>query len=117
MSSPSWKEAGLSPSGEALVGKWKLELLFRLSLSPARWNELTRCFPAIAPNVLTRQLRQLEQAGLVQRAVSSPKPPRAVEYDLTERGRQYVPFLQALRDWEMEYTSDMGGIACEQYGA
>lgn len=66
--------------GRLLGGKWKLEILYRLSAGTVRWSALTRSFPEAAPNVLTRQLRQLESEGLISRFVTAPQPPRTVEY-------------------------------------
>ena len=93
-------------AGKPLSGKWKLVLLHRLSESPARWHELTKCFPEAAPNVLTRQLTQLEQDGLVCRQIYSSKPPKVVEYRLTKQGLRYVPFLQAMMDWAQAFHRD-----------
>lgn len=91
--------------GRPLSGKWKMEILYLLSGGPARWSELTRSFPTAAPNVLTRQLRQMEQEGLILRSVSSPKPPQVVEYALTAQGTQLIPTLQALHRWDLQYRS------------
>ena len=96
-------------AGKPLSGKWKLGLLHRLLEAPARWHELTRCFPEAAPNVLTRQLTQLEQDGLVCRQIISGKPPKVVEYRLTELGLRYVPFLQAMTDWTQAFHRDTAG--------
>lgn len=92
--------------GKPLAGKWKLEILYRLANGPARWSELTRSFPTAAPNVLTRQLRQLEQEGLILRWVSSPKPPQVVEYALTDQGAQWIPVLRALERWEQQFRTE-----------
>lgn len=90
-------------AAEPLTGKWKLELLSCLASSPARWNELVKSFPEAAPNVLTRQLRELERDGLVRRMDHSSKPPKVVEYRLTEAGEQYIPFLTAVEAWHLRW--------------
>ena len=92
--------------GKPLSGKWKLELLARLSCAPARWNTLVKFFPDVAPNVLTRQLAQLERDGLIHRVVHSAKPPKVVEYRLTNMGAQYLPFLAAMDNWARTYRQD-----------
>ena len=93
-------------AAEPLTGKWKLDLLARLSSSPARWNELVKSFPEAAPNVLTRQLKELERDGLVRRMDHSSKPPKVVEYRLTEAGEQYIPFLTAVEVWHLRWQQE-----------
>lgn len=92
--------------GKSLSGKWKMEILYRLSGGTARWSELTRSFPAAAPNVLTRQLRQLEREGLIRRSVSAAKPPQVVEYALTAQGEALIPTLQALHAWSLQFRTE-----------
>jgi DNA-binding HxlR family transcriptional regulator len=92
-----------------LSGKWKLALLYQLSGGPLRWNELIHSFPDTAPNVLTRQLRQLEDAGLLQRIVLSQKAPQVIAYSLTEDGRKLVPFLEALCQWDTQFRQAQTG--------
>lgn len=82
-----------------LSGKWKLELLYRLSEGCVRWGTLIHSIPEAAPNVLTRQLRALEQEGLVCRIVTSAHPPQVVEYTLSEAGQMLLPTIQALAVW------------------
>lgn len=82
-----------------LIGsKWKSVILFRLSESTKRFNELGRLLPRITPRMLTQQLRELERDGLVNRKVYAEVPPR-VEYSLTETGRTLRPVLDALMKW------------------
>lgn len=68
-------------------GKWKLVILHQLAtLGVKRFNELRRIFPDITQRTLTRQLRELEEDGLVNRKVYSEIPPK-VEYSLSETGK------------------------------
>jgi DNA-binding HxlR family transcriptional regulator len=92
-----------------LSGKWKLALLYQLSDGPLRWNQLIHSFPDTAPNVLTRQLRQLEEAGLIARCVIDHKPPQVIAYGLTESGQKLVPFLESLGRWEMQFRQEQTG--------
>lgn len=91
--------------GKSLSGKWKMEILYRLVSGPARWSDLTHSFPTAAPNVLTRQLRQLEQEGFIVRFVLSPKPPKVVEYTLSATGHRLIPILESLQAWDQEFHS------------
>ncbi|MEN8180728.1 MAG: helix-turn-helix domain-containing protein [Pseudomonadota bacterium] len=79
-------------------GKWKSVVLFRIMEQTRRFNELRRLVPNITQRMLTNQLRELEQDGLVHREVYPQVPPK-VEYSLTELGQTLEPVLHALRDW------------------
>ena len=82
-----------------LGGKWKLLLLNRIYLdSPARFGALRRRIPAISQSMLTAQLREMEQDGLVARQIYAEMPPR-VEYTLTELGHSLKPVIQSLCAW------------------
>lgn len=88
---------------EVLGGKWKLELIWRLSGGSVRWSTLIHSMPDAAPNVLTRQLRSLEENGLVLRFITSVHPPQIVEYILTEKGNRLVPTVRAIERWARLY--------------
>ena len=61
----------------------------------------------MSQKVLTAQLRQMEDSGLLTRTVYPEVPPR-VEYTLTELGASLRPVLEALRDWGEEYQAKSG---------
>ena len=86
-----------------LVGqKWKLPLLWYLHEQPTtRFNELKRRVPGISNLMLTKSLRELEEAGLVLRDQKDTVPPH-VEYSLTERGEALLPALNELYAWGEE---------------
>ena len=80
-------------------GKWKGAILFHLMRTDTlRFNELRRRLTKITQRMLTLQLRELEEAGLVLRVVYPEVPPR-VEYSLTRRGRSLEPVIRALESW------------------
>ena len=86
-----------------LVGqKWKLPLLWYLHEQPTtRFNELKRRVPGISNLMLTKSLRELEEAGLVFRDQKETVPPH-VEYSLTDRGEALLPALNELYAWGEE---------------
>ena len=88
---------------DLIGGKWKGVILFRLSEKMYRFNELSRIVCNITPRSLTKQLRELESDGLVERTVYAEVPPR-VEYRLSDKGRTLVPVLDALKDWGAEHV-------------
>jgi DNA-binding HxlR family transcriptional regulator len=88
---------------DVIGGKWKGVLLFELLQGPKRFGELRRLMPAITQRMLTRQLRELENDGVIHREVFREVPPK-VEYSLTEFGRSLEPILLLMRDWGNQYA-------------
>ncbi len=82
-------------------GKYKALILWHLSAGTLRFSQLQKLVTA-TPRMLTLQLRELEQDGLVSRTVYPEVPPR-VEYAMTDLGRSLMPILTAIRDWGAEY--------------
>ncbi|WP_438444973.1 winged helix-turn-helix transcriptional regulator [Gorillibacterium sp. sgz5001074] len=83
---------------DVIGGKWKCVLLYHLIEGPKRFNELRRICPAITQRMLTLQLRELEEDGIVHREVYQQVPPK-VEYSLTPLGETLVPIILQLREW------------------
>ena len=84
--------------------KWKVLILRDLLPGTRRFGELKRSLSGVSQKVLTSQLRQMEESGLLTRTVYPEVPPR-VEYTLTELGYSLRPVLEALRDWGEEYKA------------
>lgn len=84
---------------EVIGGKWKLLILFQLQTNGARrYGELRSALAGITHKMLTQQLRELEEFGIIHREVYQVVPPK-VEYWLTERGERLIPVLQAMAEW------------------
>ncbi|MBR0556289.1 helix-turn-helix transcriptional regulator [Ciceribacter sp. L1K23] len=82
-----------------LDGKWKGVILFHLFKSGTlRFSELQRSLPSITQRMLTKQLRELEDNGLVERKVYPVVPPK-VEYSLTRIGRSLEDVIMVLAKW------------------
>lgn len=79
-------------------GKWKSVILFHLLDRTLRFGELSRILASVTPRMLTNQLRELEEDGLVVRTVYPQVPPK-VEYSLSPLGRSMEPVLMALKTW------------------
>ncbi len=79
-------------------GKWKCVVLFHLLERTMRFNELRRQIPGVTQRMLTNQLRELEQDGLIIRTVYAQVPPK-VEYSMSPLGRTLEPILHALKVW------------------
>lgn len=83
---------------KVLSGKWKLRILWALSIETRRYNELMKLFPGITQTMLTRQLRDLEKYGFVSRHVYPEVPPK-VEYSLTPMGHGFIPIINQINKW------------------
>ena len=71
-----------------------------------RFGELKKSIGSVSQKVLTAQLRDMEENGLVNRTVYAEVPPR-VEYSLTEIGHSLKPIIDAMMDWGMDYKAKM----------
>lgn len=79
-------------------GRWKPAILWALLRGRMRYNELKKTIQQISERMLSAQLRELEEHGLIERFVFPEVPPR-VEYELTPLGRSMEDLLQQLSDW------------------
>ncbi len=87
-------------------GKWKVAILYYLVGKTYRFGELKRKIPNITQKMLTQQLRELEDHGLVHREVYAEVPPR-VEYSLTEFGKTLSP--------DIKHNLPMGELASKNH--
>lgn len=88
-----------------LVGKWKPTiLLFLMSEGTLRYGELKKALGNITPKMLTNQLRELEEEGLIHREVYTQVPPK-VEYSITVHGMTLKPILDAMHEWGIEHNT------------
>ncbi len=85
-------------------GKYKLRILWLLHSRSYRYGELRRLLhhgdpgASVTPRTLSRELKELQQRGLIHREQWEVVPPR-VEYSMTERGRSMIPIVAAIIDW------------------
>ena len=92
-----------------LIGdKWKVLILRDLMPGTKRFGELKKSVGNVSQKVLTAQLRDMEENGLVSRQVYAEVPPR-VEYTLTETGRSLKPILDSMVAWGTDYKNTTAG--------
>ena len=88
---------------KVLGGKWKPILINAIyHTAPARFGELKRSVIGITQSMLTQQLRELEDDGIISRKIYAQIPPK-VEYTLTEFGLTLSPVIQTMANWGLEY--------------
>jgi DNA-binding HxlR family transcriptional regulator len=89
---------GLARALDRLGERWTLLIVRNLLLGPKRYSDLLAELPGITTNLLAERLREMEQAGLVQKR-SLPPPVRAQVYELGDNGRALEPALMELARW------------------
>ncbi|HNC47062.1 MAG TPA: helix-turn-helix domain-containing protein [Acidobacteriota bacterium] len=79
-------------------GKWKPLVIHLLRKRCNRFSMLQRAIPDISKQMLTQQLRELEEDGLIERKIFAEIPPR-VEYYISDHGKTLFPVLDAMSEW------------------
>jgi DNA-binding HxlR family transcriptional regulator len=85
-------------TAEILCTRWTIVLLREFMAGSTRFNELRRGLPRMSPALLSRRLKELEEAGILSRAVSA-EDRSVMEYRLTEAGRELMPIVEAFGFW------------------
>jgi DNA-binding HxlR family transcriptional regulator len=86
---------------DRLGDRWTVLVLHELAMGTLRFSELRKRIADISPRMLAQTLRQLEQDGLVARAVFPTIPPR-VDYTLTPLGHSFFERVEMLAQWAAE---------------
>ena len=89
-----------------IEGKWKAILLYNMRKDAKRFGELKRLSPGISQAMLSRELRELEGSGLVERRVLGRDRLSGVEYSLTQKGESLKPILYAMIRWGIANQKD-----------
>ncbi|MBV6425999.1 MAG: putative HTH-type transcriptional regulator YybR [Haliscomenobacter sp.] len=82
-------------------GKWKPVLIYLLRKECNRFSMLQRAIPDISKQMLTQQLRELEEDRVLERKIFAEIPPR-VEYYITEYGQSLFPVIDAMSHWGLK---------------
>lgn len=86
-----------------LGGKWKARIIWALvRTEPLRFSEVRRACPPVSDRILTKELRELEEWGLISRREYSVIPPKT-EYRLTELGNTLRPVMASMAAWGLEH--------------
>lgn len=93
----------------AIGGKWKLIIVYWLAESPKHFAALRKAMPSISQKVLTQQLRELVNDGIVNREPKGAVP-APVEYSLSEYGRSVLPLVEGVRLWGRGHLARPGKV-------
>ena len=93
------KQAPFLKTFSMINGKWKLRILYELACEKIlRYSELKRNLTPITHKMLSTQLKELEEDGIIIRKEYPQVPPK-VEYSLSEKGISFIPIIIAMCDW------------------
>lgn len=93
-----------------IIGRrWKPIILWHLTEQTCRFGELKKRIPDASQKMLTQQLRELEDDGLVHRKVFAQVPPK-VEYSITEYGKTGMELLGPLYEWGKQHQETFPGF-------
>jgi DNA-binding HxlR family transcriptional regulator len=94
----------VSKAMELLDERWTMLVVRELLLGSRHFNELRRGVPRMSPALLSKRLRTLVRAGVVERRDDGPR----VTYALTEAGRELEPIVEALGRWGVRWVPELG---------
>ena len=93
-------------ASSSFIGRWTPRILFSLKDRPYRHGQLRRQLGTVSQRMLTRSLRNLESAGLIDRRVTQSKT-ITVEYSLTTMGSTIIAPLKGMCEWAKRYRKDV----------
>jgi len=88
----------VSATLSVIGGKWKPIIIFLIENGVSRFGKLHRNIDGISKQMLTKQLRELEADGIINRKIFAEVPPR-VEYSVTPEGTTLYPVIRAMQEW------------------
>ncbi|MGJ9385492.1 winged helix-turn-helix transcriptional regulator [Salipaludibacillus sp. CF4.18] len=93
---------GIAYTQNILSGRWKYLILWFLKPTERRYNQIKTFLGDISQGSLTKQLRELESDGLINRKVFPEVPPR-VEYSLTSKGEEFMPIIDLMEEFGKKF--------------
>lgn len=98
------KDCPIENTLKLINGKWKSVIIYQISkYEPCRFSELQKLIPDCSKRMLALQLKDLEEASIIQKRVYSTVPPKT-EYSLTEVGKSLVPIIRSINQWGKKYN-------------
>lgn len=100
----SFAECPMTRSMGMIGSKWKPIIINAVQKRKIRFGQLDAIIPLITRKVLTEQLKELEEDGIILREYHNELPPR-VEYSLTLKGLELLPILTTIVEWNLKYEN------------
>lgn len=86
-------------------GKWKMAIIGSLMYDKKRFKDLEMTIPEISPRMLSRELKDLELNGIINRNVT-PSTPIRIEYELTPSGHALEKVIHAMVEWGLDHRAE-----------
>ena len=96
----------LSDTLNVISGKWKLPIVASLLHGMSRFKDLQENIEKITPRMLSKELKELEINGIVERKVYN-RTPVLIEYKLTESGKSITRVIDAMIDWGLSHRREV----------
>ena len=106
----SGRDCPVCRTADVIAGKWTLLVIRDLAVEERRFCELERSLDGISPRTLSLRLRTLEEEGVIERHTYPEVPPRVI-YSLTEKGRDLVPLIEAMRAYGDRWLETESALA------
>lgn len=103
----TYKDCPFVEVQKIVSGKWNMLIIYFLSKETLRFGQLQKKLPEMTQATLSKQLKSLEEFGIIHREAYNQIPPK-VEYSLTELGIKFLPVLESLEKWAWEYKATKG---------
>jgi len=100
----SGESCSMTRAMATLGSKWKPIIIHTINTRKLRFGQLSALIPLITRKVLTEQLKELEEDGILFRESFSELPPR-VEYSLTQKGLALLPILLSVCEWNAQFEN------------
>ena len=88
-------------------GTWKMPILWRIKEGPKRYTEIKKSIKKISDKMLSSQLKELEEAGMITKKIYPEIPPRT-EYKITPKGKEAVKIIITLRNYGLKLMKEDG---------
>ncbi|AOM78378.1 winged helix-turn-helix transcriptional regulator [Pedobacter steynii] len=95
----------LTDTLNVINGKWKLPIIASLLHGKTRFKDLQDNIEKITPRMLSKELKELEINGIVERKVYN-QTPVLIEYILTESGKNITSVIDSMIDWGMLHRTE-----------
>lgn len=107
-------ECGLHLTKEILGGKWKMSLIYAINSDIRRPSQLEKAFPDLTKRVLSRELKELESHGVINKKIFPQLPPK-VEYSLSALGKSLLPIIDLMDNWGNEHRAFLEKVIKETH--
>lgn len=91
-------------TNDLIGGKWKLRILWHIIHGDNRFSLLAKAIPDISQKMLTSQLKELEQAGIIKRMTIKDNPPKIIIYNIVEEQLELINIIENLCDYTKKYA-------------